>query len=75
MECGVARLVGASPQRLRDELIEAEMPGSWATRIKPIDNPFGDGKSATHIVDAILEWAAALHGHAEQEPAAEAFPK
>ena len=74
VECGVARLVGNSPQRLRDELVEAERPGSWATRIEPIDNPFGDGRSATHIVDAILGWAVEFKGQAAREPATEVVP-
>lgn len=67
VDCGVARLVGASPQRLRDALIEAEAPGSWATQIRPIDNPFGTGDSALRIVDAILKWAGTRQAYVEEE--------
>lgn len=59
VEAGVARLVGDSAERLWAELLEAEAPGSWAGRVCPIENPFGQGDSARRIVDAVLRWKAA----------------
>lgn len=67
MACGIARLVGESPDRLRDALAEAEAPGSWAERIQQVANPFGDGDSAARIVRAIVDWAGARHALAGQE--------
>ncbi|MFN0113458.1 MAG: non-hydrolyzing UDP-N-acetylglucosamine 2-epimerase [Paracoccaceae bacterium] len=54
VEAGVARLVGESAERLREELLRAEAEGSWASRVRPVANPFGNGDSAARIVDAIL---------------------
>ena len=59
VEAGVARLVGDSAERLWGELLAAEAPGSWAGRVCPIENPFGQGDSARRIVDAVLDWKAA----------------
>jgi UDP-N-acetylglucosamine 2-epimerase (non-hydrolysing) len=60
LETGVARLVGETPERLQAELIEAEAPGSWVSRVGPVENPFGRGDSARRIVDGILVWNAGL---------------
>ncbi|MCB2136438.1 MAG: UDP-N-acetylglucosamine 2-epimerase, partial [Rhodobacteraceae bacterium] len=65
VDCGIARLVGASPDRLRDALLEAEMPGSWAARVRPVDNPFGKGDSAARIVEAIMAWSGSAGSNAE----------
>jgi UDP-N-acetylglucosamine 2-epimerase (non-hydrolysing) len=54
VEAKVARLVGDDPRDLWNALIEAEAPGSWASRIHPVANPFGAGDSAKRIVDATL---------------------
>ena len=56
VSCGVARLVGEDPLRLREELEEAARPGYWASRVRPVDNPFGQGDSARRIVEAIADW-------------------
>ena len=56
VECGVARLVGDRAETLRAALEEAWEPGSWASRVRPLDNPFGRSDSARRIVDAILAW-------------------
>ena len=57
IEAHVAQLVGDDPIRLRDALIEAEDPHSWAARVRPIDNPYGRGDSAVRIVDAVIAYA------------------
>ncbi len=62
VECGVARLVGATPEQFLAELLEAEAPNAWACRVRPIANPFGKGDSARRIVDAIQTWSARLRG-------------
>jgi UDP-N-acetylglucosamine 2-epimerase (non-hydrolysing) len=64
LETGVARLVGESAERLLAELLEAEVPGSWASHACPVENPFGQGDSARRIVDGILSWSAALRATA-----------
>ena len=56
VECGVAKLVGDCAETLRAALEEAERPGSWASRVRPLANPFGQGDSARRIVDAIRAW-------------------
>lgn len=56
VEANVARLVGDDPHRLWEALLEAEEPGSWASRVHPIANPFGRGDSAQRIVDATLKF-------------------
>ena len=56
VEAGVAHLVGESADRLQAELLMAEAPNSWASRVRPVENPFGKGDSARRIVDGILAW-------------------
>ena len=56
VECGIARLIGEDPLKLRAELEEAAAKDSWVSRVKPIANPFGEGDSAQKIADAILQW-------------------
>lgn len=68
IECGIARLIGEDPLRLRAELEEAAISNSWVSRIEPVANPFGNGDSAQKIADAILKW----HGQAAGEPAGNA---
>jgi UDP-N-acetylglucosamine 2-epimerase (non-hydrolysing) len=53
IECGVAKLVGRSPERLWMLLQEAAAPGSWSETVASIANPFGQGDSAQRISDAI----------------------
>jgi UDP-N-acetylglucosamine 2-epimerase (non-hydrolysing) len=53
IECGVAKLVGRSPERLWMLLEEATAPGSWSETVASIANPFGQGDSAQRISDAI----------------------
>lgn len=70
IEAGIARLVGEGPDDLWDALVAAEAPGSWASRVRPIANPFGQGDSAKRIVDAALEFLGAGE-RAPAQPAAE----
>jgi UDP-N-acetylglucosamine 2-epimerase (non-hydrolysing) len=54
IECGIAKLVGGSPQRLRAALNEAY----WATEnsYHAVPNPFGQGDSGPRIVQAIADF-------------------
>lgn len=58
IECGVARLVGQSADKLKAELDELDRPGSWASKVASVDNPFGLGDSAERIVDILVNWNA-----------------
>lgn len=53
IECGAARLVGHSGERLWAMLEEASREDSWMQRVKRVENPFGRGDSGVRIVDAI----------------------
>jgi UDP-N-acetylglucosamine 2-epimerase (non-hydrolysing) len=55
LECGTARLVGGSADRLADMLSEAYSDGSWSESVSQISNPFGDGKSGLRIASLIAE--------------------
>ena len=59
MQCGVARLIGLSPDRLEAELTELSRPGSWADNVSKTANPFGVGDSAKRILDVLEDWKAA----------------
>ena len=54
--CGVARLVGKSPDRLQAELLELDKPGSWASKVHEVENPFGRGDSGAQILDILQTW-------------------
>lgn len=54
--CGVARLVGKSPDRLQAELLELDKPGSWATKVHEVENPFGRGDSGAQILNILQTW-------------------
>lgn len=53
IECGVAKLVGRSPERLWALLNEAAAENSWTTTVDRVANPFGRGDSAVRIADAV----------------------
>lgn len=53
VECGVARLVGADPARLRELLEAFYHDGAWAEQVRTVANPFGQGDSGERIVGAI----------------------
>lgn len=55
VDARVAKMVGDDAQRLEQALAEVEQPASWATQVRPIANPFGQGDSAARIVNAILK--------------------
>jgi UDP-N-acetylglucosamine 2-epimerase (non-hydrolysing) len=55
LECGTARLVGGSANRLASMLREAYSDGSWSERVSQISNPFGDGKSGFRIASLIAD--------------------
>jgi UDP-N-acetylglucosamine 2-epimerase (non-hydrolysing) len=67
IEAGVARLVGASPERLRAMLEEAYHDTSWAERVVRTESPFGSGDSGKRIVGAIEQ---ILSGPRQQQQAA-----
>jgi UDP-N-acetylglucosamine 2-epimerase (non-hydrolysing) len=58
VECGVARLSGGCPVRLRSLLEEAELEGEWFKRVAACENPFGKGDSGERIADALLRFHA-----------------
>ncbi|MEO0448506.1 MAG: UDP-N-acetylglucosamine 2-epimerase (non-hydrolyzing), partial [Verrucomicrobiota bacterium] len=51
--CGAAKLIGESPETLREHLEEIARTGGWAASMKGMANPFGRGDSRIRIVDAI----------------------
>jgi UDP-N-acetylglucosamine 2-epimerase (non-hydrolysing) len=53
LTCGVARLLGPDPERVRPLLEEAFEEGSWTRRVQRVPNPFGSGDAARRIVSAI----------------------
>jgi UDP-N-acetylglucosamine 2-epimerase (non-hydrolysing) len=53
VECGAARLIGGSAERLGEELNSLWKDDSWAAEVATMKNPFGDGTAAKSIVDAI----------------------
>lgn len=55
VECGVARLVGKSPSKLRVMLEEMYQDEKWSASVQQIPNPFGDGKSSRRIIAKIAE--------------------
>jgi UDP-N-acetylglucosamine 2-epimerase (non-hydrolysing) len=55
IESGVARLVGKTPERLASMLEEAYGAGSWADKVKEIENPFGAGDSGQRIAETICQ--------------------
>jgi UDP-N-acetylglucosamine 2-epimerase (non-hydrolysing) len=56
IDCGVARLVGHSGDRLSAMLDDASREDSWMRHVARIDNPFGAGDSAVRIVEAIARF-------------------
>lgn len=55
VESGVARLVGGSPERLREMLEETYADGLWASQVQGAENPFGRGDSGKQIVQIIAQ--------------------
>jgi UDP-N-acetylglucosamine 2-epimerase len=70
VECGVARIVGEDAENLLAAFEEALKPGSWASQIRAVANPFGQGDSARRIVDAIRAWYGARTDSSRDETAA-----
>lgn len=64
VECGVARLVGESPERLREMLATALVDEAWHTSASRARDVFGDGHTAERICDVLLGSAAAATPHA-----------
>lgn len=54
VECGVARLVGESPERLRDMLSAALVDNVWHANASQSRDVFGDGFAAERICDLLL---------------------
>jgi UDP-N-acetylglucosamine 2-epimerase (non-hydrolysing) len=64
VECGVARLVGESPERLRDMLQKALIDEVWHASASRSRDVFGDGSTAERICDVLFgaqSKTAALH--------------
>jgi UDP-N-acetylglucosamine 2-epimerase (non-hydrolysing) len=53
IEAGLGRLVGDCPEHLEQVLDEVAVDGEWLRSAGSRPNPFGDGHSGQHIVDAI----------------------
>ncbi len=54
IECGTARLIGEEPEKLAHHLHDVYADDAWRTSVQQAKNPFGDGKAAQRIADAIL---------------------
>ncbi len=54
VECGVARLVGESPERLREMLLTAVIDEVWHASASRSRDVFGDGHAADRICDVIF---------------------
>ncbi|MCB1278748.1 UDP-N-acetylglucosamine 2-epimerase (non-hydrolyzing) [Prosthecobacter sp.] len=54
VECGVARLVGESPERLREMLRTALIDEVWHANASRSRDVFGDGQTAERICDLLL---------------------
>lgn len=54
VECGVARLVGESPERLRDMLRTSLTDQVWHANANRARDVFGDGRAAERICDILL---------------------
>lgn len=55
VESGIARLVGGDPARLLSMLEEAYRRGSWAERVREVENPFGRGTSGRRIARIVAQ--------------------
>jgi UDP-N-acetylglucosamine 2-epimerase (non-hydrolysing) len=53
VHCGVARLVGGDPRRLRTMLEEAYAGASWVEKAASVENPFGRGDAGPRIAEII----------------------
>jgi UDP-N-acetylglucosamine 2-epimerase (non-hydrolysing) len=56
VDCGIARLVGAKPERLARALDEVVGNNSWAHRVGRLQNPFGCGDAGPRIADALASF-------------------
>jgi UDP-N-acetylglucosamine 2-epimerase (non-hydrolysing) len=54
VECGVARLVGESPERLREMLRTALIDEVWHASASRSRDVFGDGRTAERICDILF---------------------
>ena len=54
IEAGVAKLVGARPERLNELLEEARHENSWIHRVRSMANPFGTRESGKRIAEAVV---------------------
>lgn len=54
VECGVARLVGESPERLREMLATALTDHAWHTSASQSREVFGDGHTAERVCDVLF---------------------
>lgn len=61
VECGVARLTGGSPERLKELLETAEGDRAWFEQLGRVQNPFGRGDSGKRIARAVLAELGAWH--------------
>lgn len=53
VQCGIAKLVGADPSKLKSMLEQNYLADTWVRMMGRVQNPFGDGKAAKRICDAL----------------------
>ncbi|CAN5802646.1 UDP-N-acetylglucosamine 2-epimerase (non-hydrolyzing) [soil metagenome] len=67
LDSGVARLVGSQTARLKSMLSEAYKVGSWANKVKSVENPFGRGDSGAQIAAIIAQLLNVRRRHEERK--------
>ena len=53
VQCGIAKLVGGDPTKLKSMLEQNYLADTWVRMMGRVQNPFGDGKAAKRICDAL----------------------
>ncbi|MCS6874085.1 MAG: UDP-N-acetylglucosamine 2-epimerase (non-hydrolyzing) [Pyrinomonadaceae bacterium] len=55
IQAGVAKLVGGSPQKLKQMLETNYSVETWIKSVKEVANPFGDGRASKRILKILLD--------------------
>ena len=53
VQCGIAKLVGADPKKLKSMLEQNYLADTWVRMMGRVQNPFGDGKASKRICDTL----------------------
>lgn len=53
VQCGIAKLVGADPSKLKQMLEQNYLADTWVRMMGRVQNPFGDGKASHRICDTL----------------------